>query len=77
MIIFDQNERVFYNKVIKYKLEMTVRATDILKAIQKLNSAEKHLLREVLERIHHQRNVDTINDIMNGKRKFNSKYGNI
>ena len=48
MLIFAYNEQTFYNRVIKYKWVMNVRATDILKAIQKLNPAEKHRLREYL-----------------------------
>ncbi|ADH98489.1 hypothetical protein Bsel_0967 [[Bacillus] selenitireducens MLS10] len=39
---------MFYNEVIKQKQVTTVRTTDILKTIQKLNPAEKHRLREYL-----------------------------
>lgn len=39
---------MFYNRVIKYELGDDCERTDILKAIQKLNPAEKHRLREYL-----------------------------
>lgn len=39
---------MFHNEFKYKKLVTTVRATDILKAIQKLNPAEKHRLREYL-----------------------------
>lgn len=39
---------MFCNGVLKQKQVTTVRTTDILKAIQKLNPAEKHRLREYL-----------------------------
>ncbi len=47
-MIFAHTEQMFYNGVIKVGVVMIVRATDILKAIQKLNPAEKHRLREYL-----------------------------
>ena len=39
---------MIYDGVIKYEFVMTVRTTDMLLAIQKLNHAEKHSLWEYL-----------------------------
>lgn len=47
-MIFGIQEPMFYNGFNYIKVVMTVRATDILKAIQKLNPAKKHRLREYL-----------------------------
>lgn len=47
-MIFDSQEHAFYNESNYIKVVMTVRATDILKAIQKLNPAEEHRLLDYL-----------------------------